>query len=398
MLERISIRNFKSLGEVRDLTLPRLAVLFGPNAAGKSNVLDAIQALSRIGTHRTLSDALQEPIRGYPIEAFSFPPGGLSALLSQKTSSFELDAVLRIEKDAFEYRVRVRIDAESGSLAVDDEYLALLTTAGTPRGSALIQGMDGELHIRRKSKPAHPRHEPRGLNHSLLSDPRLGGLEYRGMERCRNELLRWRTYYLDPRVAMRRAAPPAEVNDIGVLGDNIAPFLYRLRAERPKEFGAVVRTLRTLIPSVEDLAVDLDKRRGTLDIVVRQNNVEYSSRIISEGTLRVLALCAIAVNPWGGSLVAFEEPENGVHPRRLELIADLLVALALEQDRQVVVTTHSPLFCSAIFKRQREHPGDLGLYRVSQGPSGTEVRRFDIPGPLFEDTEILESTEFPPIS
>jgi len=395
MLERISIRNFKSLGEVKDLELPRLAVLFGPNAAGKSNFLDAIQALSRIGTNRTLSDALQEPIRGHPIEAFSFPPGGLPELLSQQASSFALDAVLRIEKDAYEYRVRIRIDPESGSLAVDDEYLAALTSAGTPRGNPLIQGMDGELHIRRKSKPGHPRQEPKGLNHSLLSDPRLGGLEYRGIERCRTELMQWRTYYLDPRVAMRRAATPAEVSDIGVLGENIAPFLYRLRAERAKEFGAVVRTLRTLIPSVEDVAVDLDKRRGTLDIVIRQTNIEYSSRIISEGTLRVLALCSIAANPWGGSLAAFEEPENGVHPRRLELIADLLVALALEQNRQVVVTTHSPLFCGAIFKRQREHPADLGLYRVRQGPTGTQVVRFEIPGPLFRDSEILKALSAP---
>jgi predicted ATPase len=395
MLERVSIRNFKSLSEVNDLRLPRLAVLFGPNAAGKSNFLDAIQALSRIGTQRTLSDALQEPIRGYPIEAFAFPPGGLPALLSQEGPSFDLDAVLRIDKDAYQYRIGIRIDPQSGSLTVEDEYLALLTRTGTPRGSPLIQGMDGELHIRRKSKAAHPRQEPKGLNHSLLSDPRLGGLEYRGVERCRNELLRWRTYYLDPRVAMRRATTPAEVDDIGVLGENIAPFLYRLRAERRKEFGAVVRTLRTLIPSVEDVTVDLDKRRGTLDIVIRQNNIEYSSRIISEGTLRVLALCAIAVNPWGGSLVAFEEPENGVHPRRLELIAELLVALALEPDRQVVVTTHSPLFCSAIFKRRREHPGDLGLYRVSQGPSGTEVRVFDVPGPLFEDDEIKKALSEP---
>lgn len=395
MLERISIRSFKSLGEIIDLSLPRLAVLFGPNAAGKSNFLDAIQALSRIGTNRTLSDALQDPIRGYPIEAFSFPAGGLPALLSEKASSFQLDAILRVDREAYEYRIRVQIDPGSGSLAVEDEYLAALTRAGTAKGNPLIEGTDGTLSIRRKSKPGHPRYEQRGLNHSLLSDPRLGGVEYRGVERCRNELLGWRTYYLDPRVAMRRATTPAEVDDIGVLGENIAPFLYRLRAERAKEFSSVVRTLRTLIPSVEDVAVDLDKRRGTLDIVIRQNSVEYSSRIISEGTLRVLALCAIAVNPWGGSLVAFEEPENGVHPRRLELIADLLVALAFEQSRQVVVTTHSPLFCGAIFRRQRERPADLGLYRVSHGPSGTEVRSFNIPGPLFRDSEILRALSAP---
>ena len=50
------------------------------------------------------------------------------------------------------------------------------------------------------------------MNHSLLSDPRLGGVEYRTVERCRNELVGWRVYYLDPRGAMRSAKPPAELS------------------------------------------------------------------------------------------------------------------------------------------------------------------------------------------
>src|SRR3989338_11715686 len=80
MLKNLTVRGFKSLKDVT-VEFPRMAVLFGPNAAGKSNLLDAIQALSRIGTQRTLADALSEPIRGYPIEAFSFPSGGLAELL-----------------------------------------------------------------------------------------------------------------------------------------------------------------------------------------------------------------------------------------------------------------------------------------------------------------------------
>ncbi len=77
MLRRLVVNGFKSLSEV-GVEFPRMTVLFGPNAAGKSNLLEAIQALSRVGTSRTLSEALSEPIRGYPVEAFSFPSGGLA--------------------------------------------------------------------------------------------------------------------------------------------------------------------------------------------------------------------------------------------------------------------------------------------------------------------------------
>jgi len=387
MLKKLSIHGFKSLANV-SIEFPRLAVLFGPNAAGKSNLLDAVQALSRIGTLRTLSDALAEPIRGYPIEAFSFPAGGMPELLGASRTSFDLEADLTAGKDCYRYRIEVAIEPGSGRLTVADEYLAQLGAKGEPKGKPPIERVGANLHIRRKSKPAHPRQEPLGLNHSILSDPRLGGVEYRALEKARQELSGWRTYYLDPRVAMRAAHPPSDVRDIGVLGEDIAPFLYGLRAEDPKRFQAISRTLRAIVPSVEDLAVDLDKRRGTLDLLIRQAGVDYSSRIVSEGTLRVLALCAIAVTPWGGSLLAFEEPENGVHPRRLELIAQLLLSIALEQGRQVVVTTHSPLFCDAVLNGARSRPTEIGLFNVRREGTATVIRPFDVTGPLFKDQEI----------
>lgn len=389
MLKRLTVRGFKSLQDV-SVEFPRMAVLFGPNAAGKSNLLDAIQALSRIGTQRTLADALSEPIRGYPIEAFSFPSGGLADLLSAPTAQFSLEADLVRNSEAYRYRVAVEIAPGSGALAVADEYLSPLAKDGTPKGTPAIELIEGKLRLRRKSESGKPRYEPLRQNYAILSDPRLGRPLYHTIEQARSELLEWRTYYLDPRVAMRAAQPPSDVQDIGVLGGEIAPFLYRLRAEHPKHFDAVSRTLRSIVPSVEEVTVDLDRRRGTLDILIRQGGVDYSSRIVSEGTLRVLALCAIAVNPWGGSLLAFEEPENGVHPRRLELIAQLLLSLASDQGRQVIVTTHSPLFCDAVLKHTSSRPTNVGLFNVRREGVATVVEPF-LTGPLFQDSEIAQA-------
>jgi predicted ATPase len=302
-----------------------------------------------------------------------------------------LEAEFTREEDAYRYRVSVEITPESGTLSVVDEYLAVLGRDGQPRGTAAIELMEGKLRVRRKRESGKPRYESLRQNYALLSDPRLGKPFYPAIEGARAELSDWRLYYLDPRVAMRSARAPAEVRDIGVLGEDIAPFLYRLRGENPKHFEAVKRTLRSLIPSVEDLTVDLDKRRGTLDILLRQGGTDFSSRIISEGTLRVLALCSIAVNPWSGSLLAFEEPENGVHPRRLELIVQLLVSLAMEQERQLIVTTHSPLFCDAMLKQGQSRLGEIALVRVSGALNQTEVRPFDVTGPLFKDAEIAKA-------
>jgi predicted ATPase len=171
MLTSLQVTGFKSLADTH-LSLPRLTVLFGPNAAGKSNLLDAVQALSRIGTLRTLSDAISEPIRGYPIEAFAFPLGGLPELLNSPRASFAIDARVSVGREAYRYRIDIDIEPSSGRLTSSDEYLAVLGAKGEPKGKPAIERIGDNLHIRRKSKPAHPRQEKIGLNHSLLSDQR----------------------------------------------------------------------------------------------------------------------------------------------------------------------------------------------------------------------------------
>jgi predicted ATPase len=135
------------------------------------------------------------------------------------------------------------------------------------------------------------------------------------------------------------------------------------------------------------LKVELDQRRGLLDVGVKQEGKLFSSRIISEGTLRVIALCAIATNPWSGSLVAFEEPENGVHPKRIELVAKLINSMATDS-RQVIVTSHSPLFCAKVVEAASESDRPLSLLSVSSGFEKTRVKRIDPLMPLFRDDVI----------
>lgn len=337
MLKKLTVRDFKSLVDVT-VEFPRFAVLFGPNAAGKSNLLDAIAALSWIGNVRTLSDALDRPlpVRGHAFEAFSFPTGGLPALLQQENARFSLGADLAVGAERYRYRVEPSIELQSGRLGVADEYLALLGRTGKPKGTPAIERVDSKLHVRRKGKPAHPRQEPIGMNHAILSDRSLAGEEYRWLEAVRGELGEWCAHYLDPGLAMRVPRPPADVFDVGAHGEDVGPFLYKLRAVEPKRFDAVTRTLRSIVPGVESLEVLLDERRGTLDV----------------------------------------------------LIARLLLSLASAGGRQVIVTTHSPLFCDAVLKHASSTADDVGLFNVRRVGQATAVEPFDAAGPLCKDAGI----------
>lgn len=395
MLKRLHVRGFKSLFDV-EVDLAPLVVLLGPNAAGKSNFLEALFLLSRLVTERTLADAFEPPLRGYPAEAFSLPETGLPGLLSQDRAELSIEVDLELPKKAtipgLRYRIGVEIEPQTGTLQVSDEYLARLNQDGSlKKMDARIERTEDHLVVRQLGRAGRSRHEPLGLNHAVASNLQFSGAtRYPDFDRLRTELGRWHTYYLDPRMAMREPQPPRELSAIGPRGEWIAPFLHRLQESEKlkKHFAAIRRALHSAIPSIEGLDVDLDKSRGTLDIQISQDGTPYSSRVISEGTLRVLALCAIAANPTPSSLVAFEEPENGVHPRRIEVIADLLTSMAEPGGTQVIVTTHSPTLIGAMLRKSREQPKLIRLLGCTQQGRETRLARFDTGGPVFDDVEI----------
>lgn len=84
----------------------------------------------------------------------------------------------------------------------------------------------------------------------------------------------------------------------------------------------------------------------------------YSSRVVSDGTLRVLALLAVLYDPSHRGVVCFEEPENGVHPARLTALIRHLRALVTDPNREVddgaeplsqlLVASHSPVVLAAL--------------------------------------------------
>ncbi len=395
MLRSVKIHGFKSLDHV-EVELPKFAVLFGPNATGKSNFIDALQLLSRLISEKTIAQAL-EPMRGYPIEQFTFPVGGLPQLFKEDEVFISIEADLIADKfDPLRYRAILRLEPEKGDINISDEYLARLRKhTFEPKISARIEKEGNNLLVRRLGEAGQPRKEKLRLSYTLLSDKRFSGNLYPDFDKARDELNSWRIYYLDPRNAMRKPASPKEVQDIGLSGEDLAPFLYRLKWHKEK-FRAVERTLSMAIPSIEQVLVELNEKRGELDIQIIQEGTPYSSRIVSEGTLRVLALCAIANNPWPGNLIAFEEPENGVHPKRMELIINLLASIALDEssNRQVIVTTHSPVFVSLAHRLQLEKPDKVGLFVCRGEDRESIIERFKpTPGPLFPDSEITAALE-----
>lgn len=388
MLRRLSVRDFKSLRNV-SVEFPRFTILVGSNGAGKSNLLEAVQALSLLGTAPTLNDALQAPfpVRGFAFEALPFDPGGFPAQLARETDTFVLEADLDTAGGPYRYRIEPRINYRTGELTVADEYLSRIGRAGLPANAPIIERTGSMLRVRRKGRPADPREATVGLNHSVLSDRRLSGGGYVWLDYARNELANWRTYHFEARQLMRQEQAPAAVDDVGVHGECLASFLYRLRGASPGHFDRICGRLRKVVPNVDGVSVDTDSARGTLRLCVQQGGVSCSSRVVSECTLRVLALCAVAVNPWSGTVVTLEEPENGVHPRRLRHLARLLLDLSAE--RQVIMTSQSPLFVRTLLAAEEasDVPEPVGVFDFRWEDGRTVVEPVDPSHGPFADQE-----------
>jgi predicted ATPase len=200
----------------------------------------------------------------------------------------------------------------------------------------------------------------------------------------REELASWGLFYFEPRERMRSANPVKEVTHIGMMGEDLAAFLNTLRATDERQLEAIGKALQAVIPSVKGVDVEVTDL-GEVELRIKEGSTLIPARVVSEGTLRVLGLLSLSASKAPASLVGFEEPENGVHPRRIRLIAELLKARASEGDTQLIVTTHSPILPDLI-------PDD-SLYVCRKRNGVTEIKPFSVWGPLARKEGIADALD-----
>ncbi len=141
---------------------------------------------------------------------------------------------------------------------------------------------------------------------------------------------------------MRAPNTVREVRHIGMMGEDLASFLNTLRTLDERQFKSVEKALHMIIPTVNGIDVGVNDL-GEVELKLIEGKTPIPSRLLSEGTLRVLGLLALGGAKEPPALLGFEEPENGIHPRRIRMIADLLKNRTASGETQLIVTTHSPI-------------------------------------------------------
>lgn len=341
MINRFHIESFKIIGEL-DLTLDRLTVLVGPNACGKSSVLEAMHLLCQMRDRS-------------PDEIFG---GSLHSLYELTTRDAAAPLLLQAEGESFMIQWCAN-QASRGSWDRD----------GAPWLSSRIAGVANE-YPSFWGRPSSPIDERRFL-------PRA-------------ELFRFEFDNL--------SAPSVitEAPTLGASGDGLATVLGQLALEYPSVFQRIKAATLAVIPSIRDIRVRVTTSRGpgratpAHEILFdTRSGGSIPARAMSDGTLRVLALLTAALGRNPPTLILLDDIERGVHPRAMvELVRLLLKTLDEVPELQVVATTHSPDLLDRLKPEQIRllWPGDDGFTRcvaMNEHPDFHQWRDIMTPGEMW---------------
>ncbi|HZF42749.1 MAG TPA: AAA family ATPase [Sphingomonadaceae bacterium] len=384
MLTRIEIDGFKTFEEFR-LDLRPFTAIVGPNASGKSNLFDAMQLLAALADHdihtamqglrgepeeffRQTSDGSSDRIK-FAVEVFLDSEGtddfGRSYKVPAQRLRYELTLGIRHGRDGGPRGVFVRDEFCSAMKRIDDHatYLAPRKPSygryATPfirrdedAGDALLVRQDGP------SKSGNPmRLSLKEAARTALST--ITTAEFPHLYALRKALRAVRFLEINP-TAARGANDRFEKTTLSPSASNLAAVLNRLRDQTKSEkrpdgvLADIATDLSALIPSVCNVKVQSDDQRQYSFSVGFTSDMSFSSRVISDGTLRILALLTILNDPDRRGTLCFEEPENGVHEGRIPTLIDMLRnATRIDPDPkqvtfQVILNTHSPKVMAAL--------------------------------------------------
>jgi predicted ATPase len=203
--------------------------------------------------------------------------------------------------------------------------------------------------------------------------------------------------------AARRANDRFEDKRLRSDASNLAASLSEIQRKSASEmrpFGAlsdISADLAMLIPQVRMVRVldDAKSREYAFEIELRDGSA-FSSRVISDGTIRLLALLAVIDDPEREGILCFEEPENGVHEGRIPDLVEILRQATEEQSSsgdyfQVLMNTHSPAVMKALRPEEVLFADSVLTRReTDETPeTRTRMRRIASDKSLFDDEHHL---------
>jgi len=390
MITYIKIDGFKSFQNF-EMDFTPLTVIAGSNAAGKSNLFDALKLLSTLADTDKIQRAfrdqrgeLLELFTQYDDHSYTDEMSFVVEMLLNPTVTDTWGATEKLRYTRLRYELRLHrftnsIGMEDVEVVYErldtikhktDKWVRMLpaqtsgvwrpkVTEGRRQTPYIYTGeYNGKQTIIVPQDGSQGKKRLFPLNNTtrtVLSS--MDSVDFKHILAVREEMRNWKFLQLNPE-DLRSPTSKTDGEDlISASGKNLAAALYRIKQEDKYNLIEISRRLHSFLPNFVSVDVIDDVENKRYVIVLRDvDGKEYTSRVLSEGTLRVLALCVLCQDDRHSGLLCFEEPENGVHPFRIRTMVSLLKDLSTDFSdlgmplRQIIVNTHSVIFVKEMRK------------------------------------------------
>ncbi|MDX2077291.1 MAG: AAA family ATPase [bacterium] len=309
-LNKIVIKGFKSIREA-EIELRDLNVFIGANGAGKSNFV-------------SLFKLLREIIEGR-LQVYTGARGA----------------------DYFLYGGRKTTDAIRGEFYFghahhENNYQIELI----PSIDDSLIFADEEAGYRRVDKYDRPKNYLLGEGHKeakifeVIEEWDIPIVDY-----VAKTIQEWRVYHFHDTSETAKLKQPVDIDDNRQFredGSNLAAFLYRLQQMSPDSYQKIVRTVQQVAPFFGDFQLQpsaLNPEKIRLEWRDNETDSYFNAHYLSDGTLRFICLVTLLLQPNLPPLIIIDEPELGLHPFAITLLASLLRKASI--DSQVIIATQS---------------------------------------------------------
>ncbi len=377
MIVGISIKNFKSIRELKMLSLNRFHLLTGPNASGKTTFLDVF-------------DFIRDCLANGPLRATESRVPRFDDLTWMRQGGvvgielwLDISQLLESQKgNLFRYRLGICKDNRLGVRVCEESLHRYPKIRHLPDSRSEPVGKAAPLKLLGKTEKGTDfyRRENRkqkdsfafGTDRSALSLTPPDESRYPSANAIRRLLTDGIRYIRINSGMMRLPCPATSPSELAPDGANLARVVGRLLNKNDKFGKSDVMErwtdhLRYALPDLREIVWDSRQPDNAEYLTLRyEGGLECPGWLASDGTLRMLALTLPAFLPPQSGMYMIEEPENGVHPNALEIIIRSLSSIP---KTQVLTATHSPFVI--------QHTGYKPLLCFSRENGETRI----IPGP-----------------
>lgn len=299
-INSLSVNGFRSIRELTDLPLKDINIVIGPNGSGKSNF---------VGIFRLLNDLVSGNLQDYVTRR-----GGADRILhfgSKTTDRLTIEVL----SDANTYEIDL-VPTDEGGLAFERETVSFL---GNRRSIIEPNQLETSLRTTRRGGRIPPYV--------------IGALEG------------WRVYHFhdtSENSPLRRRAKTEDNRFLRGDGENLPAFLYLLQETNPSVFEEIEYQVSRIAPFFKGFDLQPERLNDQFIRLVwkhRGTDAYFDAADLSDGTLRFIALMTLLLQPEPPSTIVLDEPELGLHPSALQVLASVMQSISGET--QIIFATQS---------------------------------------------------------